>query len=153
MHYGATFICQLPSCNLFTQHVCFLRRDTTSETMAPGPIFLIDTTFFQALSSLFLFYAVFTFVTFHYSICLILSFVARPEDWQPSKKLGQEEFVCCVQVPRLLERQTASNLLQVFEVLMIDKLWFHNWGKLPLDYIIPSTWGSQRTCTSTRIIP
>ena len=27
-------------------HVSFLWRDTTSETMAPGPIFLIDTTFF-----------------------------------------------------------------------------------------------------------
>ena len=32
-------ICQLPSCNLFTHYVCFLWRDTTSETMPPGPIF------------------------------------------------------------------------------------------------------------------
>ena len=73
-------IYQLPSCNLLTQHVCFLRRDTTSETMAPGPIFLIGTTFFQALSSLFLCCTIFTFVTFHYSIRLILSFSVRPED-------------------------------------------------------------------------
>ena len=40
-------ICQLPNCNLFTLHVRYLLwRYTTSETMAPGPIFLIDTTLF-----------------------------------------------------------------------------------------------------------
>ena len=36
MHHGAFFICQLPSCNLFTQHVIYLLwRDTTSELWTP----------------------------------------------------------------------------------------------------------------------
>ena len=42
MHCYAFSICQLPSCNLFTQHVIYLLwRDTTSD---PGPLFYIDIT-------------------------------------------------------------------------------------------------------------
>ena len=135
-------ICQLPSCNLFTQHVCFLWRDTTSEPMAPGPIFLIDTTSFKHFHHCFF---VVPFLLLLLPNTRYILYSSFHQDWKIenlSEIWGQQKIVCCVQVPRLLTCQTASNLLQVFEVLLVDKPWFHNWGKSPLDYIIPSSWGN-----------
>ena len=39
-------VCQLPRCNLFTQHVIYLRRATSSELWIPVLVFYIQSTIF-----------------------------------------------------------------------------------------------------------
>ena len=110
--------------------------------MAPGPIFLIDTTLFNSFHNCFL------AVPFSYfqTLDIFSSQVsASPKDWQPFRKLGQERIcVLCAGstlVDALDNKQASPSLWNPTGLI---QLWFFNQGKLPLDCIIPSSWGSQR---------
>ena len=134
-------IFQLPSCNLFTLHACyFLWRDTTSETMAPGPIFLIDTNFFLIsfiIVSLFLHFQILD--TFKSQVS------ARPEDWQPFGKVGARESLCVMcRFHACWRARQQATLPKTSKSYWFDSTLVLNQGKLPLDRIIPSSWGSQR---------
>ena len=80
-------VCQLPICNLFTQHAYLLWRDTTSEPMAPGPI----SSLLQFPTSSLLY---FLQAPFSHSILLILCFQQKPVSLTTSlKTVGAK---CCV---------------------------------------------------------
>jgi hypothetical protein len=78
-----SLFCQLPNCNLFTQHVISFWRDTSSELWTPVHSFIfilpstVSTFYFTADKHLFP----------HYTSNPLLS--ANQWDWQPHCKLGQ----------------------------------------------------------------
>ena len=101
-------ICQLPSCNLFTQHVNYLLwRDTTSELWTPIHSFTSDNTIYYTHCSL-------TFSTskhiFH-TIGLILCFSKPGRLTISLLSWGKVIWLCCMQVPRQLEQLTPSDAI------------------------------------------
>ena len=113
--------------------------------MDPGPCLL------HTIYKLFLLCVYFlqTITSFH-SIRLILCFQQNRWDWQPHCKLGAEFYGCSVQVSTLLlapvvrpaKVQLATPLGCFLAPTGLIKPWFHNWGKLAIVLIIPSSWGS-----------
>ena len=92
--------CQLPSCNLFTQHVSYLSwRDTTSELWTPVHSFTSEYNLLQS----FTFY-IFLQVTFiFHTIRLILCFQQAGEIDNLTVTLGQSFFVLlCRSTPQVL---------------------------------------------------
>ena len=92
-------ICQLHSCNLFTQHVSYLFwRDTTSER-GPQSILLQLITQSTTNTVLYIFYKQTSFSTLY-----VLSFVfSKPKILTTSLFCwGKVSWLCCVQVPRQL---------------------------------------------------
>jgi hypothetical protein len=99
--------------------------------------------------------------TIFHSIRSYPLFEANRWDWQPHRKLGAKYLVVlCAGSTLLLTKQSldeapyklsgavvklASITFRVWLLpLLIDKPWFHNWGKnLAAVLIIPSSWGSQ----------
>ena len=115
--------CQLSSCNLFTLHVCYLLwRDTTSETMAPGPLFYID---YNLVYLLFIitrsmFRSTFNINTLYMFNSLVNNKAGRLTTFLES---WEQERVCVLCAgPCLLKRQTTSNLLIDFQVLLVGTL-------------------------------
>ena len=89
-------ICQLPSCNLFNQHVsCLLWRDTTSELWTPVHSFTSDNTIYCKHCSLHFLQAN---IIFH-TIRLILCFQQASEIDNLTVKLGQSILVVVCRFP------------------------------------------------------
>jgi hypothetical protein len=99
MHY---LFYQLPNCNLFTQHVISLWRDTSSELWTPVHSFTyilsstVSTVYFP--QALFI-YLLQTNILFH-TIHLILCFQQTSEIDNLTASWGKVSWLCCVQVPR-----------------------------------------------------
>jgi hypothetical protein len=132
-----TVIC-LPSMLLF-----ILWRDTTSELWNPVHSFI--------LLLPFTFYLLYLFFANYYILPLDTLnhlFTANRWDWQPHRKLGQNNWLCCMQVPRccwckatpwtsfLAPLSTVVAKLAGIDILKFgsfsywfDKPWLHNWGK------------------------
>ena len=91
-----SLFCQLPICNLFTQHVIYLLwRDTSSELWTPVLSFILinhplQLCLISAITVLFTLLQ--TNISFH-TIHLILCFQQNRWDWQPHCKLGQSILV------------------------------------------------------------
>ena len=86
-------ICQLPSCNLFTQHVSYLlRRDPTSELWTPVHSFTSDNTIYYKHCSLHFLQAN---IIFH-TIRLILSFSKPVRLTTSVLHWGKVFKLCCV---------------------------------------------------------
>ena len=137
-------ICQLPSCNLFTQHVIYLLwRDTTSELWTPV---LFSTLINQPHQALFIVcntVLYFTANTFFHTIRLILCLQQTGEIDNLTKSLGQSILVVLCAGSTLL--LTPSNLFlaplpsqpatpseaTLFSYWSI-KPWFHTEGNLLL---------------------
>jgi hypothetical protein len=89
-----SLFCQLPNCNLFTQHVISLWRDTSSELWTPvhSFIFILPSTASTVYFLQVLFYFTANKHLFpHYMSNPLLS--ANRWDWQPHYKLGQSSLV------------------------------------------------------------
>ena len=93
-----SIFCQLPICNLFTQHVSYLlRRDTTSELWTPVHSFtlIIQPNCKHCFFSFSAIYYCFPHHTFN------PLFSASRWDWQPHCFVGGKVvWLCCVQIPR-----------------------------------------------------
>ena len=91
IHCHALTICQLPSCNLFTQHVNYLLwRDTTSELWTPVHSFTLIKQ--QQNCKLFLFHSLQVNIIFH-TIHLILCFQQAGEIDNLTVSLGQSTLI------------------------------------------------------------
>jgi hypothetical protein len=103
-----SLFCQLPNCNLFTQHVISLWRDTSSELWTPvhSFTFILPST----ANTVYFPQALFYFTTNkhlfpHYTSNPLFS--ANQWDWQPHCKLGKVIWLCWVQVPRCCWRRSS----------------------------------------------
>ena len=145
MHHGVFFICQLPSCNLFTQHVIYLLwRDTTSVDPSPFLNLIIQTIANPCSLS-------FTVNKHHFPHCASNPLFQQDRRyWQPHCFFGGKiAWLCCVQVSRSLltpvvRPANASHLhLQKWFLPHTGSIkpWFHTKGKLLLCYTKPSSWG------------
>ena len=84
-------VCQLPRCNLFTQHVIYLRRATSSELWIPVLCLLYSIYNLLLLCVYFLQ----TFTSFH-SIRLILCFQQNTVRLTTSSQIGDRVlWLCC----------------------------------------------------------
>src|SRR5664279_5694935 len=117
----------------------YLGRDTTSETMAPGPFFYIDTTLFNCFSPSLACWSVFTFIAFNHifhTIRLIFCFQQEGKIDNLPGSLGTRGFsVLCV---------GPFNLAEDLSSYWFDNLGFITEGNSLLHYITPSSWVSQR---------
>jgi hypothetical protein len=104
-----SLFCQLPNCNLFTQHVISLWRDTSSElwTSVHSFTFILPYT----TSTVYFLQALFYFTTNKHLCPQYMSyplFSANRWDWQPHCKLGQSSLVVlCAASTLLLVSSTA----------------------------------------------
>jgi hypothetical protein len=96
-----SLFCQLPNCNLFTQHVIFLWRDTSSELWTPvhSFTFILPSTASTVYFPQVLFYFTASKHFFH-TIRLILCFQQTGEIDNLTVSWGKVVWLCCVQVPR-----------------------------------------------------
>src|SRR5664279_5002558 len=133
---------QLPSCNSFTQQLCFIIFGDIPLVKPWPPVhsFTLITTLFTCFSSLLACWSVFTFVALNHvshTIRLILYFQQEGKIDNLPGSLGTREFcVLCVRPFNLTEDLCSYGF---------DNFGFIIEGNLLLHYIIPSTWGSQRT--------
>ena len=116
--------CQLPSCNLFTQHVSYLSwRDTTSELWTPVHSFTSE---YKSTAIIYFLHFLQVIIIFH-TIWLILYFQQAGEIDNLTVTLGQSFLVvlcrCCL------------------KSYWFDNLGFFSEGKLAATFIIPSSWG------------
>ena len=145
------FICQLPACNLFTQHVSYLIGETPLVNCGPRSILL-------HLNTFYCFYCSLQTNTIFHSIRLILCFQQAGEIDNLTVTLGQSTLIvlCRFHVgagftgvaPHYIPPPTTFTcfLAPTGSITLVSY-----WGQLASIRIIPSTWGSQRTCASTRI--
>ena len=89
VHGHALFICQLPNCNLFTQHAISYWRDTTSELWTPVHSFTSE---IQSTAIIVLYCFMQTNIIFH-SIRLTLCFQQAGEIDNLTVKLGQSNLI------------------------------------------------------------
>ena len=90
VHCYALSICQLPNCNLFTQHVSILLwRDTTSELWTPVHSFTSE---IQPTAIIVLLHSLQTNIIFH-TIRLILCFQQAGEIDNLTVSLGQSSLI------------------------------------------------------------
>jgi len=141
------FICQLLACNLFTQHVSYLIGETPLVNCGPRSILL-------HLNTFYCFYCSLQTNTIFHSIRLILCFQQAGEIDNLTVTLGQSTLIVLCRfhvgagIPGVAPHYTPPP--STFNVLL-DSYWFDNLGfllreKLAAVRIIPSSWGSQRTC-------
>ena len=116
MHCHALTICQLPSCNLFTQHACYLLwRDTTSELWTPVHSSTLIKTPNAIICSL-LFSANITLYTIRLILCIQQ---AGTIDNLPVS-LGQSSFiVLCAGSTSVVVNGATDNLLKNLRVLLV----------------------------------
>jgi hypothetical protein len=110
-----SLFCQLPNCNLFTQHVISLRRDTSSKMWIPVHSFryiLPSTTSIIYFPQALFIYLLQTNILFH-TIRLILYFQQTSEIDNFTASWGKVSWLCCVQVPRCCWRR--SYALDIFQ--------------------------------------
>ena len=97
LHCHALAICQLPSCNLFTQHACYLLwRDTTSELWTPVHSFTLIKTPTAIICSLLLS----AFIIILHTIRLILCIQQAGKIDNLPVSLGQTSFIVLCAGPR-----------------------------------------------------
>jgi hypothetical protein len=102
-----SLFCQLPNCNLFTQHVIYLYGETPLVNCGPQSIILH--LYYLLLQALFTFckhyfISLQTNIIFH-TICLILCFQQTGEIDNLTVSWGKVFWLCCVQVPRCCWRR------------------------------------------------
>ena len=143
--------CQLPSCNLFTQHVSYLLWiDTTSELWTPVHSFTLIK---QPQTANCSFFILCNLILIFHTIRLILCFQQAGEIDNLTVKLGQSILIvlCRFHVgagipgvaPHYISPPSTFNVL--LGSYWFDKPWFLTEGKLTAVRITPSSWGSQRT--------
>jgi hypothetical protein len=89
-----SLFCQLPNCNLFTQHVIYLYGETPLVNCGPWSILLYS--YYRLLL-----HVLFTFLQtniFHHTICLILWLQQTGEIDNLTASWGKVLWLCCVQV-------------------------------------------------------
>ena len=124
MHCYALINLSIASCNLFTQHVCYLLwRDTTSELWTPVHSFTSEYTIYCNHCSLHFLQVT---IIFH-TICLILCFQQAGEIDNLTVTLGQSFLV-------VLCRWCLKSY-------WFDNLGFFSEGKLAATLIISFSWG------------
>ena len=130
-----SIFCQLPSCNLFTQHVSYLLwRDTSNELWTPVHSF---TLIIQPTANTVPFHAL-QFNTVFHTIRLILCFQQAGEIDNLTVSLGQSIVIVLCSGPRQRRNPwccatsyfTVDNLLKSCCSYWFDKPWFHTEGKL-----------------------
>ena len=144
MHYGATSICQLPSCNLFTQHAIFYGETPLVNLCTPVhiPTLINNPLQFSAL------YFTASILYFH-TIHLTFVFSKTGEIDNLTVPLGQSILVVLCAGSTLLltpvKRQPPPSVAATFWRLAfsywIDNLGFIIEGKLLAVLITPSSWG------------
>jgi hypothetical protein len=95
-----SLFCQLPNCNLFTQHVIYLYGETPLVNCGPRSILLnilLSSTSIIYFLQLFI-YLLQTNIIFH-MICLILCFQQTSEINNLTVSWGKVSWLYCVQVP------------------------------------------------------
>ena len=114
-------------------------RDTTSETVDPGPIF------FALITIIFILFCSLVRSTLFSTIRLISLFSADQEDWQPSCKLGQSESLSVVCRPLSTKLSgTIDTLLKSLKSYWIDNLGLNRSRESLLSTTSkPYSWGSQ----------
>ena len=136
MHCQALSICQLPSCNLFTQHVSYiLWRDTTSELWTPGPFFTLIK---QPQTANCSFFIRCNLILIFHTRRLILCFQQAGEIDNLTVSLGQSTLIVLCAGPRQRRNPwccaasyfAIDNLLKSCCSYWFDKPWFHTEGKL-----------------------
>src|SRR5664279_5403345 len=133
--------CQLPSCNSFTQQLCFtiFVKTPLVKLWPPVHYFTLITTLFTCFSTIASCWSTFTFIAFthiFYTIRLILCIQQDGKLDNLPGSLGQRRFVFVC--------RSTTNLAEALYSYWFDNLDFTIEGNLLLLYIIPSTWGSQR---------
>jgi hypothetical protein len=96
-----SLFCQLSNCNLFTQHVISLWRDTSSELWTPVHSFTFILP--SAASTIYFPQALFNLLqtnSYFNTICLILCYQQTSEIDNLTVSWGKVVWLCCVQVPR-----------------------------------------------------
>jgi hypothetical protein len=131
-----SLFCQLPNCNLFTQHVIYLHGETPLVNWGPRSILLH--LYYHLLQALFTFLKHY-FISpqaniFFHTVCLILCLQQTGEIDNLTVSWGKVVWLCCVQVPRccwrrhhaqdfLLRRcqsQLATTFRSGFFLLLVD---------------------------------
>ena len=147
MHGHALFICQLPNCNLFTQHVVYLMRETPlvncgarSNSLYWNTIYCNTVLLFSANNHLP-----------HNTVNPLLQQAGEIDNLTVS--LGRSTLVvlCRFHVgagipgvaPHYISPPSTFNVL--LGSYWFDKPWFLTEGKLAAVRITPSSWGSQRS--------
>jgi hypothetical protein len=102
-----SLFCQLPNCNLFTQHIIYLYGETPLVNCGPWSIILH--LYYHLLQALFTFRKYYFIslqgnISFH-TIRLILCFQQTGEIDNLSISWGKVVWLCCVQVPCCYWRQ------------------------------------------------
>ena len=124
MHCHALAICQLPSCNLFTQHAYYLLwRDTTSELWTPVHSFTLINPPFTPRSTITCSLFLFAFIFILHTICLILCIQqARKIDNLPVS-LGQNTLIVLCAGPRQQHFNSAvvDTVLNLFHLLLTSR--------------------------------
>ena len=156
MHCHALTICQLPSCNLFTQHVIYLIGETPLVNCGPrsNSFALIkpqtaNCSFFIRCNLILIFH----------TRRLILCFQQAGEIDNLTVKLGQSDLIVLCRfhvgtgVPGVAPHYIPAPTTFVASRFPTGSIkpWFLTEGKLAAVLIIPSSWGSQLTCDFTRI--
>ena len=147
VHGHALFICQLPNCNLFTQHAVYLMGETPLVNCGPRSNSLYWNTIY--CNTVLLFSA--NNHHPHYTSNPLLQQAGEIDNLTVS--LGQSTLVvlCRFHVgagipgvaPHYISPPSTFNVL--LGSYWFDKPWFLTEGKLAAVRITPSSWGSQRT--------
>jgi hypothetical protein len=106
MHCLHSLFCQLPNCNLFTQHVIYLYGETPLVNC--GPRYILLHLYYRLLSQ-----ALFTFSQtniFYHTICLILCLQQTGEIDNLAASWDKVLWLCCVQVPCCSWRQAKPQI-------------------------------------------
>src|SRR5664279_5695896 len=132
---------QLPSCNSFTQQLCFiiLGEIPLVKPWPPVHSFTLITTLFTCFSLLLACWSIFTFIVFNHIfhiVRLILCFQQDAKIDNLPGSLGTRRFrVLCV---------GPFNLAEALYSYRFDNFGFITEGNLLLHCFTPSSWGSQR---------
>jgi hypothetical protein len=84
-----SLFCQLPNCNLFTQHVIYLYGETPLVNCGPRSILLL--LYYRLLSTSIIYFLANKYLLPHDMFNHL--FIANRWDWQPHCKLGQSNLV------------------------------------------------------------
>jgi hypothetical protein len=141
-----SLFCQLPNCNLFTQHVISLWRDTSSELWIPvhSFTFILPSTTNIVYFPQALFYFTANKHLFPHYISNSL-FLANQWDWQPHCKLGQSSLVvlCAGSTLLLALRRPCQPRTRLFSGALpksasnnLQKWFLSPTGRLNFDFIL-----------------
>ena len=122
MHCHVFAICQLPSCNLFTQHACYLLwRDTTSELWTPVHSFTLIKPPFPPRSTITCSLFLFAFIFILHTIRLILYIQLAGEIDNLPVSLGQSGLIVLCVGPRQQHFNGAvvDTVLKLFHLVLV----------------------------------